>query len=113
MTSRSGSGNWQRVREARRQARLALGQDPDHSDLFDGQPQGHAAAYVPHSQPAAEPRHDETFYVLTLGEAAARLGVTRIELEAMIAAGKIEALPTGYTRTIPISELERLSGREG
>jgi hypothetical protein len=26
----------------------------------------------------------------------------------MIAAGKIEALPTGYTRTIPTSEIERL-----
>jgi excisionase family DNA binding protein len=47
--------------------------------------------------------------VLSLGEAAAQLGVTRSELEAMIAAGKIEALPTGYTRTIPTREVERLS----
>ena len=37
---------------------------------------------------------------MTLGEAAARLGVSRRELEAMIAAGKIEALPTGFSRTI-------------
>jgi excisionase family DNA binding protein len=47
--------------------------------------------------------------VLTLGEACVRLGVTRVRLEAMIAAGKIEALPTGLTRTIPTREVERLS----
>ncbi|HEV2477788.1 MAG TPA: hypothetical protein VGX22_14710 [Candidatus Dormibacteraeota bacterium] len=39
---------------------------------------------------------------------AARLRVGRAELEAMIDAGTIEALPTGYTRTIHTSELERL-----
>jgi hypothetical protein len=35
--------------------------------------------------------------VLSLGEAAARLGASRGELEAMIAAGKVEALPTVKT----------------
>lgn len=44
-----------------------------------------------------------------MGEAAARLGVSRSQLEAMIAAGKIEALPTGFTRMIPTREIERLS----
>jgi excisionase family DNA binding protein len=43
-----------------------------------------------------------------VGEAAARLGVSRSELEAMIAAGKIAALPTGFTQMIPTSEVERL-----
>lgn len=38
--------------------------------------------------------------VLTLGEAALRLGVSRPELEAMIAAGKIEALTVGFTMMI-------------
>jgi len=33
-------------------------------------------------------------------EAAERLGVSRADLEAMIAAGKIEALPTCFTRMI-------------
>lgn len=46
--------------------------------------------------------------VLTLGEAAARLNVSRPELEALIAAGKIEALPTGFTQMIPTREAERL-----
>lgn len=47
--------------------------------------------------------------VLSLGEAASRLGVGRAELEAMIEAGKIEALPTGFTRMIPTIEIERLT----
>jgi excisionase family DNA binding protein len=62
------------------------------------------------------PQRDETpseaVYVLSLGEAAARLGISRRELEAMIAAGKIEALPTGFTRMIPTTEVKRLL-REG
>jgi excisionase family DNA binding protein len=45
--------------------------------------------------------------VLSVGEAATRLGISRDELEAMIAAGKIEALPTGYTKMIPTREVER------
>jgi excisionase family DNA binding protein len=49
-------------------------------------------------------------YVLSLGEAAARLGVNRATLELMIAAGKIEALPTGFTRMIPTREVVRLAG---
>jgi excisionase family DNA binding protein len=40
---------------------------------------------------------------------AARLNVSRSELEALIASGKIEALPTGYTRMIPTTEVERRS----
>jgi excisionase family DNA binding protein len=48
-----------------------------------------------------------------LGEAAARLGITRDELNALIAAGKIEALPTGFTQTIPTREVERLAKIRG
>lgn len=47
--------------------------------------------------------------VLTLGEAASRLGISRAELETMIAAGKIKVLPMGLTRAIRTSEVERLS----
>jgi excisionase family DNA binding protein len=49
--------------------------------------------------------------VLNLGEAGARLGISRAELEKMIASGKIEALPTGFTRMIPTREVKRLVGR--
>jgi hypothetical protein len=34
--------------------------------------------------------------------------MSRAELEAMIDAGKVEALPTGFTRMIPTREVERL-----
>lgn len=56
-------------------------------------------------RPAERP--DESVSVLSLGEAAARLGVSCPELEAMIDAGKIEALPTGFTRMIPGREVVR------
>jgi len=108
MTSRSGRGRWQRVIEARKQSRQALGKDPTQDDLFDAPPKKKSAAFAPLAQPSIEPRRDESVGVLTLGEAASRLGLSRAELEAMIAAGTIEALATGYTRTIPTSEISRL-----
>jgi excisionase family DNA binding protein len=46
--------------------------------------------------------------VLLVDEAVVRLGMSRVELEKMIEAGKIEALPTGYTRMLPTREVERL-----
>ncbi len=48
----------------------------------------------------------------SLGEAAARLSVSRAELEAMIEAGTIQALPTGLTRMIPTREVERLKASQ-
>jgi excisionase family DNA binding protein len=109
MTSRSGRGRWQRVLEARKQAREALGRDPDADDPFNGPPKGKAASPAP-SLRTVVPLHpsERSERVLTLGEAAARLGVRRAELEAMINAGTIEALPTGYSRTVPTREVERL-----
>jgi len=50
--------------------------------------------------------------VLSIGEAAGRLGVGCAQLEAMIEDGGIEALPTGYTRMNPTREVERLSKPE-
>lgn len=44
-----------------------------------------------------------------MSPSAARLNVSRSELEAMIAYGNEEALPTGYTRMIPTSEVVRLT----
>lgn len=51
--------------------------------------------------------HERTEHVLSLGEATARPGVGRFELEAMIAGGKIEVLPTGFTRMMATREIKR------
>jgi len=108
LTGRSARGRWERVKAARRHARVVLGAD-DTPGLFEGKPISKAA--TPYVEPEAPPqnRPSEGIGVLTLDEAAARLGVSRSQLEAMIAAGKIMALPTGFTRTIPTREVERLS----
>jgi excisionase family DNA binding protein len=109
MTSHSGRGRWERVLAARRQARIAQGRDPDQSDLFAAPPKPRTTQpYVP-TPITATPRPSEAIGVLSLGEAAARLGVSRAALEAMIDAGKVEALPTGFTRMIPTREVERLT----
>ena len=82
---------------------------PNQAGLFDNPPKRKSAARdVPLFSRPVEPRRDESVGVLTLGEAAARLGVGGYELEAMIAAGTIQALPTGYARMIPTREVERL-----
>jgi excisionase family DNA binding protein len=52
------------------------------------------------------PVRSEAIGVLFPGEAAAGLGITRAEIERMIAAGKMRALPTGFTVTVPTSEVE-------
>jgi len=41
-------------------------------------------------------------------EAAARLGMSRAQLEAMIARGVVETLPIEFGCVIPIREVERL-----
>ena len=79
---------------SRKQARAALGRN-DTPGLFDAKPKPKAATpYVEPEAPQQE-RQSDAIGVLTLGEAAVRLGVSRSQLEAMIAAGKIEAIPTG------------------
>jgi excisionase family DNA binding protein len=110
VTGRSARGRWERVLAARKQARAALGQDPNANDLYDHPPKPGAKLPEPPA-PRVIARHpsERVEYVLSLGEAAARLGMSRAELEAMIAAGKIEALPTGYTRMIPTREIDRLA----
>jgi excisionase family DNA binding protein len=85
-----------------------LGRDPNQTELFDSPPAKRYVPTAPQEQRQEPPRPGVG--VLSLGEAAARLGVSRGEVEKMIAAGKIKALPTGYTRMIPTSEVERLSG---
>jgi excisionase family DNA binding protein len=109
VTSRSGRGRWQRVIQARQQARTALGRDPNQPDLSSQPPKAKAPERAPEpQQPRADP-YGVVERVLSLGEAAQRLGVSRGELERMIDTGKIEAVPTGFTRMIPTREVDRLS----
>ena len=68
-----------------------------------------ATRYV-EAHPPGIYRGDESVRVLTLGEAAARLGLSRPELETLIAAGGVDVLPLKHTRAIPVAEVERLLG---
>lgn len=109
MTSRSGRGRWEHVLDSRRQARAALGREPDGGDPFASPPKRKKPS-LPAAHPApVKSDSSASEYVLSLGEAAARLGITRETLEAMIVAGKVKALPTGYTRMVPTREVERLT----
>ena len=93
---------------ARRQARIALGRDPNVGDLFSDPPKSR----TPYVAPIQEPEPvtvGRGVSFLSLCEAAARLGVSRHELERMIDAGKVAALPTGFTRMIPTAEVRRLT----
>lgn len=113
VTSRSGRSRWERVLAARRQAAADLGRGPNAGDPFEGPPKRRSPPpALPAPRLVARHPSERVEYVLSLGEAAARLGVGRSELEAMLAAGKVEALPTGFTRMIPTREIERLSRRE-
>lgn len=47
--------------------------------------------------------------VLTIGEAAVRLALSRAGLEPMIAAGQVEALPGEFAPFVPTREVERLT----
>jgi excisionase family DNA binding protein len=106
-SGRSSRADRERVEAARRQAALALGRDPDQRDPFVEPPKSSAELHTT-SASESSPVASRGICVLTIGEAAARLGMSRAQLEAMIDRGAIEALPTGYTRMIPTTEVERL-----
>src|SRR5438094_9244879 len=105
--NRRGRGDRERVAAGRRQAVLALGRDPDQRDPFIEPPK--SSPEQP-SSPASTSSAVESrsIGVLTIGEAAARLGMSRAQLEALLDRGAVEALPTGFTRMIPTTEVERL-----
>ena len=93
--------------DARQQAHEALGPDVQASPYEHPQPRHPSTRYVELRVPAVRPP-DESVRVLTLGETAARLNLSRQKLEGLIAAGALKTLPTGQTRTVPVSEVERL-----
>jgi hypothetical protein len=96
---------------ARRQAQAELGRDPNSPGLYSASP---PKAKTPLPEPpgpvfvAIHPS-EKSEGVLSLGEAAARIGVSRAQLEAMADAGKVEALTTGYARMVPPREVTRLT----
>jgi len=105
MSGRSGRGRWERVLAARQQARGALGQDSNAGDQY--------AAPLKRKTPSAPSDTKLVGYspgvlVLSIGEAAERLGMSRAQLEALIDRDVVRALPTGFTRMIPSSEVDRL-----
>src|SRR6266571_9295127 len=107
MTSRSGRGRWERVLAARRQARAALGGDPNATDLYAAPPKRKTPP--PAAPPAPTPiAHGAGIGVLFVGEAAVRLGMARAELEAMIARGVVATLPIQFGHVIPVNEVKRL-----
>lgn len=109
--SRRSRSDRERVEAARRQAALALGRDPDQRDPLIEPPKSSSA---PPSATSANPAvASESIGVLTIGEAAARLAMSRAQLEALIDRGVVEALPTGFTRVVPTTEVERIQSTRG
>jgi hypothetical protein len=98
----SRSGQRRKVEEAKRVVQLALG-DAARRD----QPQ--VAKYVPTAK-APEPAQpkSEAIDVLTLREAATRLGISTSEMEAMVKRGTVKSVVAGWTTMVLASEVERL-----
>jgi hypothetical protein len=81
------------VKSARRQAAIAFGRDPDQRSSFVEPPKSNPPT-LPTSASVSTPVEGRGIGVLSPGEAAARLGLSRSQVEAMIARGLVEALPT-------------------
>ena len=113
VVKRRSIGSRQRVEAARRQAALALGRDPDQRDSFVEPPKASLSSSAAGANDVACITGSRSIGVLSIGEAAARLDLSRSQLEAMIVAGKVAALPTGFTRMIPTTEVERLRSMRG
>lgn len=103
----------ERVEAARRQAALALGRDPDERDPFVEPTKSSMPPPLMTSVRSKSPVESRGIGVLSLGEAAARLGMTRSGIEALIERDVVQALPTGFTRMIPTTEVKRLQSTRG
>jgi hypothetical protein len=103
MPGRSKSGQRRKVQQARAIVAQALGD----AARRDG-PQM-TAAYVPITKPPepTQPKSDG-IGVLTLREAATRLGITTSELEAMVKRGTVKSPLAGWTVVVPSREVEQL-----
>jgi hypothetical protein len=100
--TRSRSDQRRKVEEARRVVQQALG-DAARSDA----PQ--TTKFVPTTKAPEPPQpRSEAIGVLTLREAATRLGITTSEMEAMVERGTVKSLMVRWTVVVPTSEAERL-----
>jgi excisionase family DNA binding protein len=65
--------------------------------------------YVPVTKPTDSVKvKSESVLVLTIREAATRLGIGTDEMEGMVKSGKVKTLTAGWTVVVPASEVERL-----
>jgi sRNA-binding protein len=99
---RSKSGQRQKVEQSRAIVAQALG-DAARRD------QPRAERYV-HMSKHADPVEvkSEAIGVLTIGEAATRLGIGTSEMEAMVKNETVQSLMAGWTVVVPTSEVESL-----
>jgi argonaute-like protein implicated in RNA metabolism and viral defense len=104
VTRRSQSNQHRKVEQARAVVAQALGD----AARRDG-PQA-AATYVPITKPP-EPDQlkNEAIGVLTLREAATRLGISTGEMEGMVKRGAVKSVMTGWTMFVPTRQIERLA----
>jgi excisionase family DNA binding protein len=102
--TRSRSGQHRKVKEARAVVDQALG-DASRRDA----PQV-VAKYTPMTRPT-EPvqTRSEAIAVLTVKEAAVRLGISTSEIEALVARGAVKSVVAGWTPMLPTGELEKLA----
>ena len=84
-----GRGDRERVEAARRQAAIALGRDPDQRDLFVEPPKSSSPPGPTTLARAGSPVRNRGIGVLSIGEAAARLGMPASTLESKIKTLKI------------------------
>jgi plasmid maintenance system antidote protein VapI len=50
----------------------------------------------------------EAISVITISEAATRLGISTSEMEAIVKSGKVKSLTAGWTVVVPIDEVQKL-----
>jgi hypothetical protein len=65
--------------------------------------------YVPTKRAEAVQVKSEAIGVLTIGEAARRLGIGTAEMELLLKRGTVRSLMAGWTVVVPTIEVERLS----
>jgi hypothetical protein len=100
------------AKDAREQARQALGRPADSYDDYDGLPPRRQPIDLP-AGPRWEPIGEHGEPCLTLGEAARALGISGGQAAAMVAAAELATVPVGDFGgfMVPVAEVERLRRR--